>query len=202
LSSSEKHICLSCELDLPVTDDFKIMKNELTEKFAFIHNLKFAASYLYFKKNSSAQSILHNIKYTGKPDLSIFFGIKLGKELIKLHFKFDVIIPVPLHPSRLRSRGYNQSEGLAIGISEITDIPIDSSLVQRIRKTTSQTQKSKMSRWKGIQNIYSTNYDFSGMSVLIVDDVITTGATVGELADLINLNGVKSIGIVSLARAK
>jgi len=138
-----------------------------------------ATSYIYFKKHSSTQAILHYLKYKGKPNLGVFLGKKAGMELKSFYADIDILIPVPLHPKKQKIRGYNQSEAICNGLSEALGKPVVTSSLIKIEHTKTQTKKDKYSRFLNSQNKFDVadKEAIIGKHVLIVDDVLTTGAT-------------------------
>ena len=201
LITQENHLCISCKLDLPITQDHEIQENDLFRKFAFLPAIKSAQAYLYFHHGGVAQKLLHHLKYRGKEEIGYQLGLWYSDSL--KHLDIDFILPVPLHPKKQKKRGYNQSLSIAEGIGGELGLEIRTDIVQRVKSTASQTKKSKVERWKAIENVYSSAHsDVSGKSVLVVDDVVTTGATVGMLCDRLVDQGVAGIHIASLARGK
>ena len=113
----------------------------------------------------------------------------------------DMVVPVPLHRSKLRKRTYNQSEQIGLGIADVLGFPMKPGLLKREVATKSQTSKSKVDRWLNVENVYSKcSEDLSGKSVLVVDDVITTGATIGMLCARLVESNVEEIHVACLAR--
>ncbi|SNS46466.1 comF family protein [Ekhidna lutea] len=201
LISEEQFICTNCKIDLPVTSDHKNPENDLFRKFAFEPKIKSASAYLYYSREGITRKLLHNLKYKGKKEIGKTLGQWMTPTLEFL--EFDFVLPVPLHPSKVRKRGYNQSEQIAIGIAEVFALDVKSDLVKRKIATKSQTNKSKADRWINMENVYSeVHEDLSGQSVLIVDDVITTGATIGMLSQRLIQANVESIHLASVARGK
>ena len=201
LSSEEIHLCLSCKLDLPLTNDHQNPNNKLYQKFSFEPRVKSATSYLYFQRKGITQKLLHEVKYNGKKDLAELLGTWFSKTIE--HTCFDMIIPVPLHKSKIRKRTYNQSELIGKGISAALNVPMRTDVVKRIVATQTQTAKSKSERWLNVSNVYSKPVeDLSKLSVLVVDDVITTGATVGMLCQRLVESDVGEIHVASIARGK
>jgi ComF family protein len=199
--SEEKYLCTSCKIDLPQTNDYKTRENDLLAKFAFEPKVRSANSFLFFNKGGITQKLLHQLKYRGKKEIGILLGAWFAPRLA--HLKPDLILPIPLHKTKFRKRTFNQSEKIAEGISGELDIEVNSSLVKRVEATVSQTRKTKAQRWQNMKNVYSpAESSVCGKSVLVVDDVITTGATVGMFCQRLVDAGVKEIHIASIARGK
>ncbi len=202
LISEEQFLCTGCKIDLPFTDDDKNIHNNLYQKFAFESKIKSASSLLYFQRKGITQKLLHEIKYKGKKNLAVVLGKWLSSSLNQL--EIDLIVPIPLHKSKLRKRTYNQSEEIGRGIAAELHIPLRSDLFERNVATETQTNKTKAQRWLNMENVYtkSSDEDLSNLSVMVVDDVITTGATIGMLCQRLVESNVKQIHIVSVARGK
>lgn len=201
LISQEKYLCTTCKIDLPITRDWEYPENTLYQKFAFEQKVTSATSFLFFQNKGVTKKLLYNLKYKGKKDL----GVLLGKWFSPLldRIQADMIIPVPLHKSKLKKRTYNQSEQIGIGISEELGIVLKPDLVKRTVSTQTQTKKTKAERWRNVENIYSPiKANLSGQAVMVLDDVITTGATIGMLCQRLVEAEVKEIHVVSLARGK
>ncbi len=202
LISVEKYICTTCKLSLPVTNDHLYLTNDLFKKFAFDPTVKSATAFLFFQKQGIAQKLLHNLKYNGKKEIAEIIGNWYGK-ILASHLEVDMIVPVPLHKSRERKRGYNQSQYFAQGLSNQLQVPVQSELVKRLKNRITQTKKAKIERWLNVQNVYSDiPVTLEGKRVLVVDDMITTGATVGMLCDKLHPAGVQSIHVAAIARGK
>ncbi len=204
LSRTEEFLCLSCELSLPKST-YLTNKDELCKKFAFQPKVIAAFAFLDFNKFGIAQKLVHNLKYQGKKELGVWLGSKFGKELDKIeHVPFDAVIPSPLHPNRLRQRGYNQSTCLAQGLSGVLGVDIDEDLVARTRETTTQTKKSKLKRWENMEAVFEVKRpdEIGGRNLLLVDDVITSGATIGMLCDALAKENPASITVAALAAGK
>lgn len=164
-------------------------------------------SLYYFEKEGTLQSIIHQLKYDGMTTLGVELGRKLGEKLReRAAVGIDGVIPVPLHSTKLRERGYNQSEYIARGIREVTGIPVYSSLLQRHKYTTSQTQLNATERKENVGDAFSVNkrylVDIHGKTFLIVDDVITTGATIEACAEVLMKNGAAKAFAGSVALAE
>lgn len=206
LNSGEHYICTKCITNLPYTYFNNSRKNIVSELlWGRINKLNKAFSMCYFDKNSSLQSLLHKLKYDKKPEIGVELGIYLGNELKKAELlDFDIIIPVPLHPKKEKLRGYNQSEKIAEGISQVITKPIDSNSVIRIVYSETQTKKSKSERWENVKDIFLIKKpkNLENKHILIVDDVITTGATIEAItSQMSEIPGIK-ISVASVAISK
>lgn len=203
LLSYEKFICTSCKTKLPYTNDHKNKENDLLKKFAFEQKVISASSFLYFRQGGISQKLIHKLKYNNRKEIGKMLGNWLGKKL-NGRIQPTMIIPVPIHKRKERKRGYNQSTLIANGIAEAMDqIPVRVDIASRTIQTDTQTKKSQIQRWENVQNIYSPiAEDLSNESTLVVDDVITTGATVGMLCQQLAAAKVKSIHIACIARAE
>lgn len=149
--------------------------------------------------------MVHQLKYKGRKDVGVFLGRLYGQSLIQSPFfnDLDLIIPVPLHPKRLMKRGYNQSDQFGLGLSESMKIPMNNQLLIRSRSTETQTKKTRFSRWENVNNIFIVkDYEYlSGKKILLIDDVITTGATLEScILTLSQIPGIR-ISIASIAVA-
>jgi ComF family protein len=148
---------------------------------------------------------LHKLKYSGRADIGIVLGAWFGNELAKsdVFSTVDFIVPVPLHPKKQRTRGYNQSEKICVGLSQSMHKPVDTKTIVRSAFTNTQTQKNRLERWQNVSKVFSiTNAEiFKNKHILLVDDVLTTGATIEACCDTI-LSAVDcKISIATLAYA-
>ena len=201
LISTESCLCTSCKIDLPVTNDHALVDNELYQKFAFQPKIKSAQSFIYFHQGGMAQKLLHQLKYRGRKEIAKEMGIWFSPYLASLDVHF--IVPVPLHPRKQRRRGFNQSEWVAKGISEELGLDVRTDLIRRVKQTQTQTGKSKVSRWSDLENVYSAaSSEVVEKRILLVDDVVTTGATIGMLCERLAEQGVAAIHIAAIARGK
>ena len=201
LISEEKYLCTGCKIDLPLTNDYQNESNDLFAKFSFESKVKTANAFLYFHQRGVTQKLLHQLKYNRKKDIGVVLGSWFAPQLKSL--EIDFIVPVPLHRSKLRKRTFNQSGQIANGISEELNVEVKHQLVKRIIPTKTQTRKSKVERWENMENVYSEiKEDISNASALVVDDVITTGATTGMLCQRLVEAGVGQIHVACIARGK
>jgi ComF family protein len=202
---NEEVLCLNCYAELPRTGFHTDPENEVARLFWGRLPVRNATSFIYFNKNSRYRQILHELKYKGQQRVGIEMGRLFGLELKETPFaRADLILPVPLHSSKYRKRGYNQSELFARGISQILGIPVTSGLVIRTMETTTQTKKTRYERWVNVKDTFQIQDPGSlrDKHILLVDDVITTGATIEACAGaLLLVNGV-TLSIASLACVK
>lgn len=179
LNDQEKAICWACLADIEQTDfHLDPGNNELFFRFAGKIDLAGAAALFYFDKQGKLKEIIKALKYKNQPYMGTFLGEFYGKMLkgSEMMAGMDRIIPVPLHRSRLISRGYNQSEAFARGLSSSLGISVDSRSLRRLQKTVTQTQKRQDERWDNVRDVFGLSQPLGG-KVVLVDDVITTGST-------------------------
>lgn len=207
LYAGEKVLCLPCKLMLPRAGLYDVPGYEMERSFWGRFPIVRAASLFIYQKGGSVARILYAMKYRRRKQLCVRMGQLLADELLSTGFfeGVDCLLPVPLHRSRLRRRGYNQSELLAKGISLRTRIPLCTDAVCRVHHNESQTRKSKSGRWRNVEQLFQPT-DRAALlrhtHVLLVDDVLTTGATLIACADALKeVEGVK-FSVVTLAWAK
>ncbi len=198
-------ICPRCELELPETGFHNISDNALEERFWGRIQLENAAAKYFFSKTNVTQELIYQLKYASKPQVGEILGEWYGQDLANSRFsEIDGIVPIPLHPKRLYQRGYNQSLKIANGLSKTMNKPVLIDAVQRIVNTTTQTKtKSKIDRFENVKNAFHiANPELlKDKHILLVDDVITTGATIEACATKIfEVENVK-ISVVALGLA-
>jgi len=206
LFKGETQICSSCLFQLPYTDHHEHAANKAAKQLWGRLPCLAVMSLCYFRKGARVQNLVHHLKYKGRQDL----GLKLGgliAEKIKLNPDYaaaDLIIPVPLHPARARTRGYNQSLCIANGISAVLNIPVQSNLLIRKVNTSSQTKKGRFTRFENMQTVFSVSNQtaLQGKHILLVDDVITTGATLEACGLELFKQGIQKLSIATIAFAE
>jgi ComF family protein len=164
-----------------------------------------AAAFSFYNRDSRIRKVIHNLKYKGIQEIGIELGRIYGNILNASEFldDIDLIVPVPLHISKRRARGFNQSDLISRGLSEVTGLPVDYRSLQRITKTATQTKRSRYERWVNVEGIFTVAdpEGIRGKHVLLVDDVITTGSTIESCAnELLKSEGVK-VSVVAIAVA-
>lgn len=201
----EEVICSHCLLHLPKTFYHEDIKNPLFSLFWGKIQIEMISSFYFYNKGNHVQNLIHLLKYKGRPDIGVYMGKRYGQYL-KLSENFnsiDVIIPVPLHQSKLKIRGYNQAELFAQGLSASMNLPVDNYSFIRNLATETQTKKSKLERWENVKDKFVIEHEenIRGKHILLVDDVITTGSTLEACAQvLLQQPGVK-ISMTSIAAA-
>ena len=166
--------------------------------------LEKASSYIRFEKESKIQRLLHALKYRGIKDVGTTLGKLAAKEFVKSDFfnEIDVIVPIPIHKKKQRKRGYNQSHFIADGISAVTQIPVDKTSIRKNLNTSSQTNKSRFERYKNVNQTFTLTERASQLTskhILLVDDVVTTGATIEACGnELKKIDGSK-ISLLTIA---
>lgn len=206
LISKEEFLCLHCRLSLPTLDNDDHSNNHLFDKLQAIPNLVGVYSYLNFNKGGIAQKILHEVKYKGQEELGKRVGEWFGYHMAdKLKTKgIDMIVPIPLYSAKRKRRGYNQSDLIAAGLSNSLDIAWDENVLVRTKHTSTQTKKGKAERWVNVENIFElkSNLDIKNKHILLVDDVITTGATVESASQVLSENGIEKISVACIASGR
>lgn len=204
LLKHEKTICNQCYIQLPKSNYHKEPNNPLYKVFVGRFPFQDATAFYLFSKKSKVQKLLHELKYKNNPEVGRITGKWFGEELKASVFsKADVLLPVPLHPSKQQLRGYNQSGKIAEGMSLSLNIPLEEGLLYRRSATKTQTKKDKGDRWQNVEDIFDINdtQKYEGKKLILVDDVITTGATIEACAKaLLKIKNVE-LYIASLAFA-
>lgn len=205
LPNGSHFICLNCEDVLPTTMFHFQKNNPFIDKFFGRIPLNAGSAYLYFSKKGVAQHLVHQLKYKGNTKLGINLGERYGFHLKEspLYQNIDFIIPVPLHKKREYNRGYNQSNLFAQGLSRSMEIPYEDDLVIRSRKTSTQTKKTRLQRFNNVDGAFQVvRPEFlKDKHVLLVDDILTTGATLEACAqELLKIPGI-SISMATIGFA-
>jgi ComF family protein len=205
IPSGEDCFCLKCRLKLQASDMYRQPDNEFTRRFWGRLPLQAGAAQYYFTRKSAIQKALHALKYRNQPDIGLQLGRRFGRLLTTApgFSEVQLIVPVPLHPLRERLRGYNQSQMFGQGLAETMQVPIAPRALARRRHTHTQTRKKRLDRFDNMQSIFYVQEPavLQGKHVLLVDDILTTGATL-EMCALATLEvpGVRlSMATVAIA---
>lgn len=180
LTSQERLVCFSCLAQLQATDFHTTpCENELYYRLAGRVPIHGATSLFYFDKKGTLQTLIQQLKYKGATPLGTYLGELLAESLLDSPFLngMDAIIPIPLHWKKKLKRGFNQSEFIGKGFSKISSIPMDTRLIKRSQHTLTQTRLSPVTRWKNVSEAFVVD-KACPTSILLLDDIITTGATV------------------------
>jgi len=205
LMRNEYLICTECFVVIPRTNYHCEAKNPVAQLFWGRCIIEKAAAFSYYNKGSRIRNLIHGLKYKGIKEIGYELGRIYGISLEESGFTkdIDLIIPVPLHPSKKRVRGFNQSETISMGIADAARLPVDLKSLIRKKLSPTQTNRSRYERWTNVENIFQVldNKLIKGKHVLLVDDVITTGSTIESCAnELLKIEGVK-VSVVALAFA-
>lgn len=205
LVKGEETLCARCIFDLPKTH-YDPEDNPVKDRLVGRLPLVYAFAFLKFTKGGHVQRLLHELKYHHHPEIGVKLGKVFGQELKErgLADAFDLIIPVPLHDSRKRKRGYNQSARFAEGLSHVLGVPWDESISIRQTKTATQTNRNRWQRWENVKDVFSISPSsaLKGCRVLLVDDVITTGATLEACGMHLLGSGCSELSIACIADAQ
>lgn len=197
-------LCLRCMESLPVTRFEMYGGNPVEKRFYGRLPVEQAAALYYFTKDSLVAKLVHLVKYKGHQKLGIQLGRMMGDALLQSgRFPADALLALPIFPAREKKRGYNQSALLCQGMAEYLNLPILQQVISRPHQTETQTKKGRIARWKNIEGkfVLTDLPAISGKHILLVDDVITTGATLESCgAELIKAPGCK-ISIACLCHA-
>jgi len=202
LSSSELFVCENCRANFKRVDD-ETLQNEYQHKFTDSNLITDFYSHLIFEKESEIQTLIHSLKYKGKFLVGQMLGMLIAKEARnKINsWHCDVIIPIPLHPLKKATRGYNQAYFISKGISKTLGLPILKNGIKRIKMTKTQTKLNAIQRKENMHGAFKIRRKniIHNKNILLVDDVITTGATVKECAKSLVKNNASKVFALSVA---
>jgi ComF family protein len=206
LVSGERDICFACIDALPETGYHALADNPVAQHFwgrlPFVH----ASAYLYVQDANITQDMIHLLKYKRKHHIGIKLGRLYGHKLREqdsLIRDIDLIAPVPLHANRKRQRGYNQCDYFAQGLSEVLNVPYDPNVMKRVKENISQTKRTRYDRWENVEGIFALAQPakVKGKHILLVDDVITTGATIESCASALMTGEDVRVSVAMIATA-
>lgn len=189
LLKNEETICTRCLYSLPRTNFHLHRENPVTELFWGRVPVQSATAYLYFAKAGRVQHMIHQFKYKRKLEVGRMLGKMYGNDLLKSVYFADVdaIIPVPLHWSKQKKRGFNQSKVFGLEMAAAMNVPLISDVLVREKATETQTRKSRFERWQNVSYVFKliNAEKIAGKHILLVDDVVTTGATIEASASVL-----------------
>ncbi len=186
LVKGEEILCLGCMADLPKTGFEKTADNPVAQIFWGRADIRLATSFCTFDKGGIVQHLMHQLKYKGSKEVGEKLGRLFGSDLIRSapYREVELLVPVPLHPKRERKRGYNQSAEIGRGMSAAMGIPLLNGTLVRNHYSATQTNKGRFERWENVRELFSVQHPelLEGKHLLLVDDVVTTGATLEACA--------------------
>lgn len=206
LAVTEETLCSKCYLHLPRTDFANdLYENVMAKLFWGQIKLEKATALFYYEPHAETTQILYELKYKNHPEIGVVMGRMMAKELMKsgLFEDIDALVPVPLAKKRERERGYNQSLELAKGVSEVTGLPIANLVIRRTKFVGSQTKRGRWERNENVEHVFELVDDnISDQHLLLIDDVVTTGATVIACAKEMQKASNVKISVLALGFAK
>ena len=206
LAVTEEVVCSKCYLHLPRTDFANdLYENVMAKLFWGQIKLEKATALFYYEPHAETAQILYELKYKNHPEIGVVMGRMMAKELMKsgLFEDIDALVPVPLAKKRERERGYNQSLELAKGVSEVTGLPIANLVIRRTKFVGSQTKRGRWERNENVEHVFELVDDnISDQHLLLIDDVVTTGATVIACAKEMQKASNVKISVLALGFAK
>ena len=201
--NSKLPVCIKCLMELPVCDMEWHKENIFTERIYGRIDVEAAASLFYFSKGGKVQHLIHQTKYSGNGNIAALLGNWMGSKLKEstLFKNIEIVVPVPLHKTKLKIRGFNQSEEFGKGIAGVLNIELKANALKRLQSSVSQTSKNRLERLANVHQSFeldvSTNLE--NKHILLVDDVLTTGATMEACAEkLMKIPGIK-LSLASIA---
>ena len=205
LVEGEQVLCTYCRYEMPLTNFWSYTDNPAAKLFWGKTKLEQASSFFYYAKESRYRQLMHKLKYKGRQEIGVHLGRLYGNYLVNSmpYSSVDAIVPLPLHAKRLAKRGYNQSERIADGISATMQKPMLLNTLIRNVYTETQTNKNRIDRWKNVENVFSVALPevLYNKHILLVDDILTTGATLEACANTIQQATHCKVSIATLAYA-
>ncbi len=203
LVKQEHLICSKCNIGLPRTHFHLVKDNPIEHIFWGRIKIEKASAFFLYQKGSKYQQLLHQLKYKGIRNIGVELGKLFAVELIQVNYfgDIDLIVPVPLHPKKERKRGYNQSLAIAEGVATVLQKEIDKDVLYRKRFNDTQTKKGRFERWENMNELFDVkNIDkFEGKHLLLIDDIVTTGATLEACAFALLKGKDVKVSIATLA---
>lgn len=206
IARGEAIICISCQAKLPRSQNHTQSNKNLLNKFAGKVDVHYAFACLIFVKQGIVQRLLYELKYSGITQIGNLLGNWLGSEFLHSDEikEIDLIIPIPLHKSRFRKRGFNQSEIFSAAFANKIEVNHCNNTLSRAKSTKTQTRKSRIARWTNVSTAFEVHQieSIKNKHILLIDDIITTGATFESAAIALLENGAKKVSVLAIAASK
>ncbi len=201
LVRGENYLCTSCLADFPFVDEDFVTDRAVLDNFNENFRPEALHALFYYNKYSDYKNLVYRVKYHSNRKLGVYLGRMLGQKISR-HCQADCVVPIPLHPKRERERGFNQAREIAKGVSEVLGVELLDKVVVRTRNNVSQTGKNASERQENVAGIFELLHPeaVKGRHVLLLDDVITTGATVGACLEALAVAGDVRFSLACLAR--
>ncbi|MFN3952389.1 MAG: ComF family protein [Thermaurantimonas sp.] len=207
LSQAEKFYCFQCEMTAGFNQDYTLHTNPMTEVLYGRIPVTVAHFLFYFYRHTVVQSILHELKYRNNPELARYLG-RIHGRLLKDNGQYrpdknSIIIPVPLHKSKLRKRGYNQAEEYARGLSDVLKLPVNTTALVRRKYAETLTRRGRLLRWITLREAYRLERadEIAGKHCILADDICTTGATLERCYQELTRAHISSVSVFTIAFA-
>ena len=195
----EKAVCTKCQLELEPTDHFALSGNPVERLFLGRAHVASAGALYYLPQGGVARKLIHSLKYKERPDVGIWLGEKLGRQLMlnNRHQEVDVMMAVPADKKRMQQRTYNQCDLIVEGIADVISVDIASDVLIRNSSTASQTKLGRFERWQNSRQQYEVRraHKIHNKRILLVDDVVTTGATLIQCIEILKKSGASEIHV-------
>ena len=206
LNDHEQDICTDCRNNLPVTNFHFHKDNNVSKVFYARVKVEYGTALFRFEKKGLVQQLIHNLKYKGQESIGVFLGDWLGGELktVKEYSEIDMVIPVPLHKNKLKKRGYNQVAQFAEHIASALNVKYIDNVLLKVTNTDSQVLKSRFARWTSNEELFTlqNKSTIANKHILLVDDLITTGATMEACINVLNQAENIKISVACMAIAQ
>ena len=206
LNDHEQDICTDCRNNLPVTNFHFHKDNNVSKVFYARVKVEYGTALFRFEKKGLVQQLIHNLKYKGQESIGVFLGDWLGGELktVKEYSEIDIVIPVPLHKNKLKKRGYNQVAQFAEHIASALNVKYIDNVLLKVTNTDSQVLKSRFARWTSNEELFTLQNKsaIANKHILLVDDLITTGATMEACINVLNQAKNIKISVACMAIAQ
>ena len=202
LLPNENPVCIECLSSILVADEIRL-EDEYDRNFSSSKIIKDFYSRFVFETDKTLQSVIHALKYQKKFKLGMYLGEILSEGIKTRNWQIDLIVPVPIHPLKKVERGYNQSDYIVKGLSKSLNIPYSTRLIKRTRHTESQTKLKMKARAQNVADAFDVRNPkkINRKNILLVDDIITTGATIQECGRALVKGGAKTVYACSVGIA-